>query len=100
MKKLVRDLIPQIIEEDPERTCDWYIASDVEYRARLYDKMREELDEFIANPCYEEAADMFEVMRALFVDHALSMESVENVAMEKRMRRGAFYNKIVLERVD
>jgi len=98
--KLVRDFIPQIIQEDPERTCDYYIADTEEYRQRLFDKMREELDEFIEEPSYEEAADMYEVFRAICLEFALSIDSVHNVAAEKRAQRGAFFDKIVLERVD
>jgi len=98
--KLVRDFIPRIIEEDENKTCEWYIADSKEYRSRLYDKMIEELNEFVENPSYEEAADMYEVLRAICLEYALSMESVENVAMEKRLRRGSFYDKVVLEKVD
>ena len=98
--KLVRDFIPRIIQEDPERTCDYYIAEDDEYRRRLFDKMREELDEFIQDPSYEEAADMYEVFRAICLEFALSIDAVHNVAAEKRAQRGGFFNRIVLERVD
>jgi len=97
--KLVRDFIPRIIEENG-KTCEYYIADDEEYKTRLHDKMHEELNEFIENPCYEEAADIWEVLRALCLEHALSMEVVENVAMDKRQRRGGFYDKIILEKVN
>jgi len=97
--KLVRDGIPRIIEESG-RTCEYYIADDEEYRARLYEKMHEELNEFIENPSYEEAADIWEVLRALCLEHALCMEVVENVAMDKRETTGGFYDKIILEKVN
>ena len=61
--KLVRDKIPQIIEESG-RSCEYHVASHDEYKTRLYEKMREELDEFIEAPCEEEAADMYEVLQA------------------------------------
>tara|TARA_R100001594_G_scaffold114598_1_gene149405 strand:+ start:102 stop:410 length:309 start_codon:yes stop_codon:yes gene_type:complete len=98
--KLVRDFIPQIIQENPERTCDYYIAGDDEYEMRLFAKMKEELQEFIDNPCYEEAADMYEVLCALCKLHGLDIDGVESAAMDKREARGAFFNRIVLERVD
>jgi predicted house-cleaning noncanonical NTP pyrophosphatase (MazG superfamily) len=97
--KLVRDLIPHIIEEDG-KTCKYHVASYDEYRARLYKKMREELDEFINTPCEEEAADMYEVLRAICLLHTFPMEVVENVAMEKRATNGSFYNRIILESVN
>jgi len=66
----------------------------------LHEKMQEELDEFRADPSAEEAADMYEVLRTLCLEHAISMEVVESVAMEKRMKRGGFLNGFVLEHVE
>jgi len=97
--KLVRDKIPQIIEKSG-KSCKYHIANHDEYKARLYEKMREELDEFIDTPCDEEAADIYEVLRAMCALHALSMEVVANVAMEKRATNGSFYNGIILDSVD
>ena len=97
--KLVRDLIPQIIEED-EKLCKYHIANYDEYKAHLYEKMREELDEFIETPCYEEAADMHEVFLAICQLHNMTMFGVECAAADKRKIRGGFKNKIVLEEVN
>ena len=96
--KLVRDKIPVIIKEDGKE-CKYHIANYDEYKTRLYEKMREELDEFIDTPCEEEAADMYEVLRAICLLHTFPMEVVENVATEKRAQRGAFNDWIVLEEV-
>ena len=100
LPKLVRDYIPQIIHQDSERTCDYYIAENDEYEMRLFEKMKEEMQEFIDNPSYEEAADIFEVFRALCNLYDLDIDGVESIASDKRDRRGGFSNKIVLERVD
>ena len=100
LPKLVRDFIPQIIHEDPEKTCDYHIASDDEYEMRLFEKMKEEMQEFIDNPCYEEAADIFEVFRALCSFHGLDIDGVQSTAMDKCERRGGFSNRVVLSRVD
>jgi len=97
--KLVRDFIPQIIKESG-KSCEYHTANYDEYKARLYEKMREELDEFINTPCEEEAADMYEVLRAICLLHTFPMEVVENVAAEKRVQRGAFNDWIILEKVD
>ena len=96
--KLVRDLIPRIIEEDG-KTCKYHIANHDEYKARLYEKMREELDEFISAPCYEEAADMWEVFSAICKLHDMNMIRVEMTAVDKYDLRGGFDNKIILEEV-
>ena len=96
--KLVRDLIPQIIEESG-KSCGYHIANYDEYKARLYEKMHEELDEFINTPCVEEAADIYEVLRAICKLHEIEMVGVEIIASDKREERGGFKNRIILEEV-
>ena len=96
--KLVRDLIPQIIEKSG-KTCKYHTATYSEYKARLYEKLREELDEFINRPCYEEAGDMYEVLSAIFEIHEMTMVRVEVSALDKRRLRGAFADRIILEEV-
>ena len=66
----------------------------------LFEKMKEELQEFIDNPCYEEAADIFEVFRSLCDLHNLEIEGVESTAMDKREQRGGFSDRIILEKVN
>lgn len=96
--KLVRDRIPQIIEE-AGKTCRYRIVYGRERLDFLYKKALEELYEFSEEPSAEEAADMYEVLRALCLEHAISMDVVANVAAEKRMKNGAFLNGFVLEHV-
>ena len=97
--KLVRDRIPKIIENSG-RACRYRIVYGNERLSYLHKKMQEELDEFAEEPCAEEAADMYEVLRSLCLEHAISMEVVENIAMKKRVNRGGFLNGYVLERVE
>ena len=104
--KLVRDFIPRIIEENG-KTCEYHVAGYDEYKAHLYEKMREELEEFINTPCIEEAADMYEVLRAICKLHDLEMVYVEVEAADKRLgrhhhrqRRGGFKDRIILEKVN
>ena len=96
--KLVRDKIPDIIKEDGKE-CKHHVANYDEYKTRLYEKMREELDEFINTPCYEEAADMYEVFSSICAVHDMNMIQVEVVAVDKRNKRGGFTNRIILEEV-
>jgi len=93
--KLVRDKIPNIIKESG-RKPDYYSAPAPERIQRLFDKMREELDEFIENPCLEEAADIYEVFLTLCTAHELSFREVLVVASAKREERGGFDNGVVL----
>lgn len=97
--KLVRDKIPDIIKEDGKE-CKYHIANYDEYKTRLYKKMREELDEFISTPCYEEAADMYEVFLSICTMHDLNIEGVVQWATVKKLQRGGFEDRIVLEEVN
>ena len=97
--KLVRDLIPHIIEESG-KSCDWrYCATVSEYEDFLRKKMNEEMEEYFEDPCPGEAADIYEVMRAIFHLHEMDTEFIETVAAEKRDRRGGFENMILLKEV-
>jgi len=96
--KLVRDKIPDIIKENGKE-CKYHVADCDEYKARLYEKMREELDEFIDTPCYEEAADMYEVFLSICTLHDMNIETVAWWASAKKLQRGGFIDKIVLEEV-
>ena len=98
--KLVRDYIPDIIKEDGKTCVSRVCKNPEEFRERLKDKMVEETDEFLENPSYEEAADMYEVLRALANLYGLSMKTIYETADEKRLDRGGFDDGIILERVD
>ncbi len=96
MKKLVRDCIPQLIEESG-RTCEWrWVGGIDEHVIYLKAKMREEVDEFVENPSYEEAADMLEVLKAFCHLHKFDFEVVMNVAQDKWEKRGGFESGIIL----
>ena len=96
--KLVRDKIPDIIREDGKE-CKYHVAKHNEYKTRLYEKMREELDEFINTPSYEEAADIYEVFSSICALHDMTMFQVEVAAVGKRNERGSSRDRIVLEEV-
>ncbi len=93
--KLVRDLIPQIIEDSGEK-CKYHIARDNEYEARLHAKMLEELGEFRRDPNVEEASDILEVFTSLCRFHNINLDEVSNYADEKRANRGGFNERIIL----
>ncbi len=61
--------------------------------------MREELDEFINTPCYEEAADIYDVFSSICAMHDMNMVQVEVTAVDKRNKHGGFENRIILEEV-
>ena len=59
--------------------------------------MSEEVEEFLENPSYEEAADILEVLRGFAALHNLEMEKIQHVASTKAVERGGFFKGIILE---
>ena len=97
--KLVRDFIPEIITESG-RTCIWrQVDGREEHMEGLRAKILEEADEFIENPCEEEAADMLEVLFAFTHLNGIDFEDVLEVAREKAEERGGFFNGIILQEI-
>ena len=99
LPKLVRDLVPRLIEEDG-RIPQYSIARDVkELIVLLYEKMDEEVEEFMMEPCLEEAGDVYEVLRTLVGLHGMRMDDVIKAADLKAAKCGAFEDGIILEGV-
>jgi len=99
--KLVRDKIPEIIINKGENPIT-RILNDFEYKEALEKKLFEEYEEVIesnGNDRIEELADMIEVIRALGKLENTTIEEIIKIADEKKDRRGAFDNKIFLEKV-
>ena len=99
--KLVRDNIPNIIESKGE-TPVTRVLNDIEYKEELEKKLLEEYKEVIeasGNDRIEELADMIEVIRALGKLENASIEDIIKVADGKNEKRGAFNDKIFLEKV-
>ena len=62
-KKLVRDRIPQLIEESGRKQTS-RILNDDEYFDALIDKVVEEIEEFRSAGIEEEIADVYEALTA------------------------------------
>ena len=97
--KLVRDKIPEIIEEDG-KTCKTRILSDEEYIAALEAKLNEEVAEYQADKNLEEVADVLEVLQAICIARGYSLEELEALRAKKANERGGFADKIFLEYVE
>jgi len=95
--KLIRDRIPQIIKDAGGTGQRYHVADHDEYIQRLFEKMREELDEFVEDPCLEEAADMYEVFMTILREYRLDFADVVFKAYDKKEERGGFQERIVLE---
>lgn len=97
--KLVRDLIPQVIESTGKefRTR---ILDEEEYTKELVVKLKEESEEYFAaqssKELLEELADMLEVIRALVVVHGATWEELEVLREKKVEARGGFQERVFL----
>ena len=96
--KLVRDLIPQVIEKSGKK-FDTHIADDEEYGKLLEEKLQEEVTEYLEDKNLEELADVLEVLVGLANHLGYTEEELFEKRKQKKLERGGFKEKIVLERV-
>ncbi len=75
--KLVRDLIPDIIEASGNE-CRTRILSDEEYLKMLDAKLDEELLEYHQDQNIEELADLLELIQAATVVRGYTLEELES----------------------
>ena len=99
--KLVRDKIPEIIENNGEH-CETQILNTEEYLKELNIKLQEELNEYLSAQTtteqVEELADLEEVLRAVLDAKEVSYQKFEEVRTQKVNKRGAFKNRIYLKK--
>lgn len=98
MGKLVRDLIPKIIQ-DSGRIPETSIVSGFEYIEALKEKLLEEAREVLDAPSekvIEEIADVQEVISALISALGINLQQLEQVKNSKYLERGGFTAGIVL----
>ena len=93
--KLVRDLIPEIIESSG-KTCVVTTLSDEEYLRMIDEKLNEELTEYYADGNIEELADLIEVIYAAAKARGYTIGDLEAIRVNKVQQRGAFDKKILL----
>ena len=98
--KLVRDKIPEVIQENEGKNAKIRILNDEEYLKELNIKLKEEVEEYLASGEIEEHADSEEVLRALVEIKGKSLEEFDNLRLSKVEIRGAFKDKIFLESVE
>jgi len=93
--KLIRDNIPDVINSN----FTYHIANTEEYKIALFEKVKEELQEFIETPNVEEMADILEVIEAIINLFELDFEEIISFKNNKRNEKGAFDKRIILESV-
>jgi predicted house-cleaning noncanonical NTP pyrophosphatase (MazG superfamily) len=93
--KLVRDKIPQIIRSKGQEPII-YTADTEEYCIRLRDKLREEVEEYLASDNdREELADILEVLYALARQAGTDQHELEKLRAAKAEKRGGFADRII-----
>lgn len=96
--KLVRDLIPQIIEADGKK-CDVESVESNEVQRLLEEKLIEEFNEYLEDKNLEELADMMEVIFGLAHQLGYSEQQLMEKRKSKLEKRGGFKEGIVLKKV-
>ena len=97
--KLVRDRIPEIIENSGSQ-CKTEILSDEEYLKMLDAKLDEELAEYHKDQSIEELADLLEVIYAATIARGYTLDALEAIRAEKAEKRGGFEKRIFLIEVE
>lgn len=97
--KLVRDKIPQVIEEDG-RKCETSIVPKEQLLPLLEEKLKEEVNEFIQDKNLEELADIMEVVFGLAENLGYSEEDLLKKREEKKEARGGFKEGVFLKTVE
>lgn len=99
--KLVRDKIPEKIINNNGKPYT-RVLNDSEFKIELEKKLYEEYKEMLeasGKDRVEELSDILEVIKALTLLEGITFEELIRCANEKVKKRGAFKNKIYLEKV-
>jgi len=99
--KLVRGKIASIIKNNGEQPVFRRLENDEEYRKALLNKLREEVDEFIADGgSLGERVDIEEVLRAIDEEFGFTPADIEEARRDKHDERGGFEDRVFLEDVE
>lgn len=88
--KLVRDKIPEEINNMEGRKASYKILNDNEYIQELDKKLFEESHEFIEEHSVEELADLMEVIHAIMKIENISFNEVEIAREQKKQEERCF----------
>ena len=94
--KLVRDKIPQIIEDNGDKPFTKILTNE-ENLKQLNIKLTEEVNEYLTDNNIEELADIIEVIYGILKAKNVSLEEFEKIRLNKKEKRGGFENKVFLE---
>lgn len=98
MNKLVRDNIPNIIEQKGDKP-DFVILDSFDYYNELKKKLSEELTEFNESDDILELCDLVEVISAILDYRNINGKEFEEMCSKKSKTNGKFKDKIFLNGV-
>lgn len=93
--KLVRDKIPDMIEENCQ-IAKTAVLDDEHYTVALEKKLKEETREYLHSKELMELADILEVVEALAKNQGSSFDEVLELKKQKQEKNGAFDKRIFL----
>jgi predicted house-cleaning noncanonical NTP pyrophosphatase (MazG superfamily) len=93
--KLVRDRIPETIEQEGKK-CEIRTLEDNEYLSELNRKLEEELKEYYESGEVEELADIAEILYAIAKCKGAGKEEFDSIRVRKAEKRGGFEKKLFL----
>lgn len=96
--KLVRDFIPQIIEESGLE-CEIEQVDDKTALEYLYKKLMEETSELLMDKNIEEVIDVIDVALAIGKLYGFNIEDIMWLRETKVKEKGGFEDNIILKRV-
>jgi predicted house-cleaning noncanonical NTP pyrophosphatase (MazG superfamily) len=97
--KLVRDRIPGVIA-DAGKSFATRVATDQELTDYAMKKLQEEVQEFIEDPCAEEAGDIMEIFQFICDRLEIKDLTITSEKTAKRVSRGGFDKGLILEWVE
>jgi predicted house-cleaning noncanonical NTP pyrophosphatase (MazG superfamily) len=101
--KLVRDRIPEIVEQAGKRAITRTVEGaelDSALRAKLIEEAHEVADAEDRDALVAELADLAEVLDATLHFHGIAAREVAERRAKRNAERGAFEQGLLLERVD
>lgn len=101
--KLVRDLIPQVIEKSGSKftTRSLYPSEHLtEIKKKLYEAVQEFQETMNHQDALEELADILELIHTALPIHEATYEDLEKIRIAKKQKRGGFKEGIYLIEVE
>ncbi|MER2172218.1 MAG: nucleoside triphosphate pyrophosphohydrolase [Psychrobacillus psychrodurans] len=101
--KLVRDLIPQVIEKSGSKFTTRKLNPSehlTEIKKKLYEEVQEFQETMNHQDALEELADILELIHAALPIHEATYEDLEKIRMAKKEKRGGFEEGIYLIEVE